>query len=137
VVTRDGDYTVPVAARSGAGIGADLFLSLHAADVPQGTYNAYYLGDAADVDRLNMAIRENAAAAVSGDLDLGGTDRLRRELLLGLVADLEAGRSFAEGLGSRLFTLADYRAGQVGSAPLQVLGGAAGRGVLLEFAPAD
>lgn len=136
VVTRDGDYTVPVAARSGAGIGADLFLSLHAADVPQGTYNAYYLGDASDVESLNMAIRENAAAAVS-DPDAGATDRLRRELLLGLVADLEAGRSFAEGLGSRLFTLADYRAGQVGSAPLQVLGGAAGRGVLLEFAPAD
>lgn len=137
VVTRDGDYTVPVAARSGAGIGADLFLSLHAADVPQGTYNAYYLGDASDVDSLNMAIRENAAATASESADPEATDRLRRELLLGLVPDLEAGRAFAEGLGSRLFTLADYRAGQVGSAPLQALGGAAGRGVLLEFAPAD
>ncbi|HEX7000401.1 MAG TPA: N-acetylmuramoyl-L-alanine amidase [Trueperaceae bacterium] len=137
VVTRDGDYTVPVSARSGAGIGADLFISLHAADVPPGTYNAYYLGDATDVDSLDMAIRENAAAATAGVGSDDQTDRLRRELLLGLVPDLEAGRSYAEALGSRLFTIGDYRAGQVAAAPLQVLGGAAGRGVLLEFAPSD
>lgn len=137
VMTRDGDYTVPVSARSGAGIGTDLFLSLHAAPIAPGTYNAYYLGDADDVDSLEMAIRENAATSTAGAPDSSGTDRLRRELLLRLVPDLDAGRAYAEGLGARLFTLGDFRAAQVASAPLQVLGGAAGRGVLMEFAPED
>ncbi|HEX7040862.1 MAG TPA: N-acetylmuramoyl-L-alanine amidase [Trueperaceae bacterium] len=132
VMTRDGDFSVPVGTRSAAGIGADLFVSLHAADLPPGTYNAYYLGEAGDVASLEMAIRSNAGAAAERE-----TDRLRRELLLGLVPDLEAGREFAEGIGATLFTLGDYRAGEVGPAPLQVLGGAAGRGVLLEFSPAD
>ncbi|HZW28687.1 MAG TPA: N-acetylmuramoyl-L-alanine amidase, partial [Trueperaceae bacterium] len=131
-LTRDGDFSVPVASRSSAGIGADLFVSLHAADLQEGTFNAYYLGEAADVDSLAMAIRRNAAGAGADE-----TDRLRRELLLGLVPDLAAGREYAEGIGARLFTLGDYRAGEVAAAPLQVLGGAAGRGVLLEFSPAD
>ncbi len=132
VLTRDGDFSVPVSTRSAAGIGADLFLSIHAADLPQGTFNAYYLGEAPDVASLDMAIRSNAGAAADRE-----TDRLRRELLLGLVPDLDAGRGFAEGLGATLFTVGDYRAGEVGPAPLQVLGGAAGRGVLVEFSPAD
>ena len=131
-LTRDGDFSVPVASRSSAGIGADLFVSLHAADLQDGTFNAYYLGEAADVDSLAMAIRRNAAGAAADEID-----RLRRELLLGLVPDLAAGREYAEGIGARLFTLGDYRAGEVAAAPLQVLGGAAGRGVLLEFSPAD
>lgn len=131
-LTRDGDYSVPLATRSAAGIGADLFLSLHAADLPAGTFNAYYLGEAADVASLEMAIRRNPAGAAAQE-----TDRLRRELLLGLVPDLGAGREYAEGIGAGLFTRGDYRSGEVAPAPLQVLGGAAGRGVLVEFAPAD
>ncbi len=132
VLTRDGDYAVPVATRSAAGIGADLFVSLHAASLPAGTYNAYYLGEADGVASLDMAIRENAQGAAAEE-----TDRLRRELLLGLVPDLAAGRELAEGLGARLFTLAGLRADGVSGAPLQVLGGAAGRGLLLELSPDD
>lgn len=131
-LTRDGDFSVPVATRSSAGIGADLFLSLHAAPLSPGTYNAYFLGEASDVASLETAIRQNASEAAADE-----TDRLRRELLLGLVPDLAAGREYADGLGARLFTLGDYRAGEVAAAPLQVLGGAAGRGVLFEFAPED
>src|SRR5690606_9804470 len=68
-LTRDGDYSVPLATRSAAGIGADLFLSLHAADLPAGTFNAYYLGEAADVASLEMAIRRNAAGAAAQETD--------------------------------------------------------------------
>lgn len=131
-LTRDGDFTVPIDTRSAAGIGADVYLSLHAADLPAGTFNAYYLGEAADVESLEMAIRRNAAGAAARE-----TDRLRRELLLGLIPDLDVGRQSAEGIAAGLFTLGDYRAGEVAPAPLQVLGGAAGRGVLVEFSPAD
>lgn len=131
-LTRDGDFTVPIDTRSAAGIGADVYLSLHAADLPAGMFNAYYLGEAADVESLEMAIRRNAAGAAARE-----TDRLRRELLLGLIPDLDVGRQSAEGIAAGLFTLGDYRAGEVAPAPLQVLGGAAGRGVLVEFSPAD
>jgi len=40
-------------------------------------------------------------------------------------------------LSGRLFALGAYRGAVVAGAPLQVLGGAAGRGVLLEFAAED
>ncbi|MFA5550741.1 MAG: N-acetylmuramoyl-L-alanine amidase [Trueperaceae bacterium] len=132
-LTRDSDYEVPVDQRARAGIGADLFVSLHVADLPLGVFRAYYLGDAANVESLEMAVRENAAT----ELRNAATDELRRRLLLGLVTDLDVGRRAAEGLAGRLFSIAGYRADLVAGAPLQVLGGAAGRGVLLEFTAAD
>ncbi len=132
-LTRDSDYDVQVDQRARAGIGADLFLSLHVADLPLGVFRAYYLGDAANVESLDMAVRENAAA----ELRDAGTDELRRRLLLGLVTDLDVGRRAAEGLAVRLFSIAGYRADLITGAPLQVLGGAAGRGMLLEFTAAD
>src|SRR5690606_1987694 len=132
-LTRDSGHALGVDERSRAGVGADLFLSLHAADLPLGEYRAYYLGDAANVQSLEMAVRENAGAA----LRQPGTDELRRRLLLGLVPDLDVGRRTAEGLAARLSAIAGYRAGVVAGAPLQVLGGAAGRGLLLEFSAAD
>lgn len=131
-LTRDSDFALGVEDRSSAGIGADLFVSLHVADLPSGDFNAYYLADAGNVESLEMAIRNNAAEAATT-----ATDRLRRELLLGLVPDLERGRVLVDGLGGRLFTLGAYRANTVAGAPLQVLGGAAGRGIMLEFAAAD
>lgn len=131
--TRDSDFDEGVDERSRAGIGADLFLSLHVADLPLGEFRAYYLGDAANVNSLEMALRENAGTALREN----PTDELRRQLLLGLVTDLDVGRRAAEGLAGRLFAIAGYRAESVGGAPLQVLGGAAGRGVLLEFSAAD
>ena len=131
-LTRDTDFAVSMDRRSSAGVGADLFVSLHMADVPAGEFNAYYLADATDVTSLQMAIRNNAADAAAGE-----TDRLRRELLLGLVPDLGVGRTLAEGISGRLFALGAYRAAIVAGAPLQVHGRAAGSGVLLEFAAAD
>ncbi len=131
-LTRDTDHDLDVARRSSAGIGADLMLSVHAANLPVGEFNLYYLGDAADVATLDMAIRQNASAAAAIE-----TDRLRRELLLGLVPDLARGRELAEGLGSRLFALGTYRSNVLAPAPLQAIGGAAGRGLLIELAPAD
>lgn len=131
-LTRDSDYSLDVQGRSNAGIGADLFIAVHAADLPSGDFNAYYLDDAADVASLEMAIRNNAEEAAATT-----TDRLRRELLLGLVPELEQGQLLVDGLGGRLFTLLAYRANVVAGAPLQVLGGAAGRGILLEFSAAD
>jgi len=132
-LTRDSDFDVQVDQRARAGIGADLFVSLHVADLPLGMFRAYYLGDAANVESLEMAVRENAAA----ELRDAGTDELRRRLLLGLVTDLDVGRRAAEGLAGRLFSIAGYRTDLITGAPLQVLGGAGGRGMLLEFAAAD
>src|SRR5690606_21086100 len=131
-LTRDSDFSLDVERRSAAGIGADLFVSVHAADLPSGDFNAYYLDDADDVASLEMAIRNNAAQAAATT-----TDRLRRELLLGLVPDLDRGRLLVDGLSGRLFTLGSFRANVVAGAPLQVLGGAAGRGIMLEFAASD
>lgn len=132
-LTRDSDMEVTVEQRARLGIGTDLFVSLHAADLALGEFRVYYLGDASNVTSLDMAIRENAAA----ELRSPAVDELRRRILLGLVTDLDVGRRAAEGLAGRLFTVAGYRADAVAGAPLQVLGGAAGRGVLLEFSAPD
>lgn len=134
-LTRDGATDVGVDRRSRAGIGADLFVSLHAADLPLGLFRVYYLGDAGNVAGLEMAVRVNAATELRGAS--AATDELRRQLLLGLVPNLDVGRRAAEGLAGRLFSIAGYRADSVTGAPLQVLGGAAGRGLLLEFSAAD
>ncbi len=132
-LTRTLDAPVEQAERERLGVGADLFLSFHVAPVELGEFRAYYLGAAANVTSLDMAVRENAAAALRDDT----TDALRRELLLGLVPDLDVGRRISEALAGRLFAVGGYRAEVLTSAPLQVLGGAAGRGVLLEFSAAD
>ena len=132
-LTRRSDSPVAVPERSRTGASADLFLSLHAAELAVGEYRAYYLGDASNVTSLELAVRENAAQAVRN----GETDALRRQLLLGLVPDLDVGRRVAEALAGRLFAIGGYRAEGLTSAPIQVLGGAAGRGVLFEFSPAD
>lgn len=138
--TRTTDYDLPIDERVAAGVGADLFVSLHVAELPVGSFRVYYLDDAGDVRSLDMAIRENAAAALrseaSADAD-DATAAMRRRLLLGLVTDLDVGRRMAEALAGRLFEQSGYRADQVTGAPLQVLGGAAGRGLLVEFAAAD
>jgi N-acetylmuramoyl-L-alanine amidase len=132
-LTRTGDYTVDAATRSRDGVGADLFVSIHGAVLPAGQFHAYYLSDAPNVDELNAAIRTNAQSAVQSQ----DVSALRRKILLGLVPQLDVGRSFAEGLGSQLFQNGGYRSSDTSGAPLYVLGGAAGRGILLEFSPQD
>ncbi len=132
-LTRHTDAPVDVPERSRAGVSADLFISVHAAGLSLGEFRVYYLGDANNVTSLEMAVRENAAQAARE----GGTDALRRKILLGLVPDLDVGRRVAEAISERLFAVGGYRAETITNAPLQVLGGAAGRGVLFEFAAAD
>lgn len=132
-LTRDSDTDVPADRRSADGIGADLFLSIHGAALPPGQYHAYYLADADGIDSLQMAIRANAQDAAQRQT----TDSLRRRILLDLVPDLDVGRRFVDGLGAQLFQAAGFRSSDTAGVPLYVLGGAAGRGVLMEFSPED
>ncbi len=130
-VTR-GDADLPLELRRQAGIGSSLFLSIHAGSLQSGQYNLYYLGDLSASTGLTLALRENAASAVAE-----ATDALRRRLLLNLVPDLGLGQSYARALSSQLSQQAGLRAEAVAPAPLAVLEGAAGRGLLLELSPGD
>ena len=132
-LTRDSDRDVPLETRSQDGVGADLFVSVHAAALPAGQFHAYFLADADSVASLDMAIRQNAESAAQR----AETDSLRRRILLDLVPDLEAGRGFADAISAELFQAGGYRSSDTAGAPLYVLGGAAGRGVMLEFSPQD
>ena len=131
-LTRETDVAVPLETRSSLGIGADLFLSLHAATLPQGQYAIYFLDDAASSGALDSAIRKNAAAVLEQT-----ESSLRRQILLGLIPDLPSGRRYARLLHERLFETAGYRASEPTGLPLFVLSGAAGRGLLLEFGLED
>ena len=132
-LTRRGSEPATVAARSAAGVGADLFVSVHAADLPAGQFRVYFLGEAETEIGLEFAIRENAAREVAETT----TDEVRRQILLDLVPDLGTGRRYALALENELFQIGGYRAADRVAAPLAVLTGAAGRGVMLEFAPED
>lgn len=119
--------------RAAAGAKADLFAAVHAADLQPGDVRIWILGDPPDDGAMAAAIRRNAATALAAGVE----DEVRREILLGLVPDLEVGRRYGRSLATSLFQLGGYRAGGVREAPLAVLSGAAGRGILLEFAPSD
>jgi N-acetylmuramoyl-L-alanine amidase len=133
-VVRTRPSAVPVALddRAAAGAGADAFVSIHAAPLPVGQARAYVLDDAGAASTLEMAVRRNAEVALQSPQ----TDALRRALLVRLVPDLEAGRRIAEavrrGLGDVGIVL-----GAPEGAPLAVLAGAGGRGVLLELSAED
>ena len=133
-VVRTRPSAVPVALddRAAAGAGADAFVSIHAAPLPVGQARAYVLDDAGAASTLEMAVRRNAEVALQSPQ----TDALRRALLVRLVPDFEAGRRIAEavrrGLGDVGIVL-----GAPEGAPLAVLAGAGGRGVLLELSAED
>ena len=97
-----------------------------------GSYALYYLGDAAVLADLDYAVRRNAAAGLADT-----TDAVRREILLGLLNDLALGRRYAESLQRELLLIGGYTGSGASAAPLAVLTGAAGRGLLLEFSPED
>ena len=132
-LTRQGPGAVTAERRLAVAAGAELFVALRVADLPAGEVRIWVLGDAGDEDALEMAVRRNAAAA----LEAGAVDDLRRELLLGLVPDLEVGRRAGRAIASALFQLGGYRAGGVEEAPLTDLEPAAGRGVLIELGRSD
>ena len=132
-LTRHDEGDVPLAARSQQGIGSSLYLSLHAAALPSGQYNLYYLGDVQEGASLELALRENARAALAE----GSTGALRRQLLLKLVPDAAQGERYARALSGELSRRAGLRAASQLPVPLAVLEGAAGRGLLLELSPED
>lgn len=130
-LSRSGDYSLPLASRSGSGVGADLFISLHIHPNPDGSLRVYYLDEADGAASLDLAVRQNAEAELEE-----ATDALRRRLLLNLVPDVEIGRRYAHGLHGELYSAASVRVAEPRPAPLAVLAGAAGRGLLLEL-PAE
>ena len=129
-LTRQADLDLPLDTRSGNGVGADLFLSLHVHPTPDGVISLYYLEEADGAAGLDMAVRQNAQEELRGN-----TDELRRRLLLNLVPDVDVGRRYAEGLRGQVFR-GGYRVAEPEPAPLAVLAGAAGRGLLVEL-PAE
>ncbi|MDR9391440.1 MAG: stalk domain-containing protein [Trueperaceae bacterium] len=138
-LVRTGAAEAPPAEVLRAAATSDVYLRLHAADVPAGEVRLWALGEVTDAAAVELAIRRNAARALedAGDDDgdaAGRTDALRREILLGLVPDVELGQDAAERLADALFDAGGYRAGDVQRAPLASLAPAAGRGVLVEVA---
>ncbi len=132
-LTHDGPAPVTAERRLAVAAGAELFVTLAPADLPAGEVRIWVLGEAGEAAALELAVRRNAAAALAA----GEVDALRRELLLGLVPDLEVGRRAGRAIASALFQLGGYRAGEVGEAPLTGLAPAAGRGVLIEIGRGD
>ena len=117
-LTREADTAPSLERRAAAGVGADLFVSLHAAPLEGGRFNLYFLDEesAADVSSLRRA-------EPAGDANPGFTP------------DLTAGERYARAVRE---ALAGTLAPQVlEGAPMYVLGGAAGRGVMLELSPQD
>lgn len=127
-LSRVEDHDLPLSIRSGSGVGADLFLSLHVHPAPDEVISVYYLEEAGGAAGLDMAVRRNAEDQLQGD-----TDELRRRLLLNLVPDLDVGRRYAEGLRGEVFTRGSFRVAVPQPAPLAILAGAAGRGLLIEL----
>jgi N-acetylmuramoyl-L-alanine amidase len=130
--TRSGPAPVPLAERASAGVGADGFVSVHLGDLPRGRVRIYVLDDARGLDTLDRAVRWNAEEAASRP----GTDGVRRAVLLRLLPNLDVGRSWAEALAGRL-AAAGWSVDAPTGAPLAVLTGAAGRGLLIEMSAED
>ncbi len=132
-LTRPGPALPAVAERAASGTGARFFLTLQQADLAPGTLRIYHLGDAADLDALEDAVRFNAEAV----LRRPETDGVRRQVLLDLVIDLGLGARYAAALASEMRQAGGYQVDGPRAAPVAVLTGAAGRGVLLEVSAAD
>ncbi|MCY4353652.1 MAG: N-acetylmuramoyl-L-alanine amidase [Truepera sp.] len=132
-LTRTGDTDLDLTTRSSRGIGADLFVSIHAAEIPRGQYNIYFLEETDAFKRPIPAIQENVDRVTPG-LDPGS---VRHRILLGLTSNLELGRRYAQALADTLFQSSGYRASPPRAAPLIILAGAGGKGLLLEFNPED
>lgn len=131
-LTRGAAALTSTGERSALGAGARLFLSVQVADLAPGSARIYYLGDAADLASLEDAVRVNAEALVQRP----ETDAVRRALLSDLVSDLAIGERYAAALATALRT-GGFQVSTPRAAPVALLTGAAGRGVLLEASAAD
>ncbi len=118
VRTRPGDATP-------RGFGTPLLLALRAAPVDEGRFNVFYLPEDAALPTLAAPVRV-AAAGVTGDAG----DRLEH-----LSPDFAVGERFARRLAASLRERTTLTPAAVLAAPLLELGGAAGRGALLELSP--
>jgi N-acetylmuramoyl-L-alanine amidase len=132
-LTRVGPLVPAAGDRAAQGTGARLFLTLQVADLPRGSLRVFHLGDAAELSALEDAVRINAEAV----LERPETDGVRRRILLDLVVDLDRGARYAEALSSALRDAGGFDVAGPRAAPVAVLTGAAGRGVLLEVGAAD
>jgi N-acetylmuramoyl-L-alanine amidase len=132
-LTRRADDGLAVRDRAAMGTGADLFVSLHAGQLPRGQLRVHYLGEAASLPTLEDAIRFNAETS----LRRPETDGIRRQVLLDLVVDLGVGRRYAEALAAELLQAGGYLVDGPRGAPLAVLTGAGGRGLLIEVGVDD
>lgn len=130
--TRPGPAPVPLTERSALGVGADGFVSIHLGDLARGRARIYLLDDAGSSESLDRAVRWNAETALARP----DTDGVRRAVLLRLMPDLDVGRAWAQALAGRL-TAAGWSVDTPTGAPLAVLAGAAGRGLLLELSSDD
>ena len=107
------------------GFGTPLLLALRAAPVDEGRFNVFYLPEDAGVPTLAAPVRV-AASGVTGDAG----DRLEH-----LSPDFGVGERFARRLATSLAERTALTPAAILAAPLLELGGAAGRGVLLELSP--
>jgi N-acetylmuramoyl-L-alanine amidase len=132
-LTRRADTGLTVRDRAALGTASDLFVSLHAGPLARGQLRVYHLGEAAQLPVLEDAIRFNAETS----LRRPETDGVRRQVLLDLVVDLELGRRYATALAAELLQAGGYLVDGPRAAPLAVLTGAGGRGLLLEVGADD
>lgn len=131
-LTRAADSNVPLAERSNMAVGVPLFISLHVSDLPARTFNIYYLGEASRGSSLSLALQQNAESALRSS----STDAIRRQVLLSLIPDLSKGEGYARQFTNYL-AARGLRFQTVDAAPLYVLAGAGGHGVLLELSQED
>jgi N-acetylmuramoyl-L-alanine amidase len=131
-LTREDGVSLPARERANAGLGQDMLLSLHAADLVPGSVNVFYLGDAETIQGLDYALFENAEQVQRLD-----TDAVRRQVLLNLIPDVTLGERYARSLSRVLAQNYGVRTNALEPVPLTVLAGAAGRGVLLEASAND
>ena len=133
--TRTGGVDAPLGARMAAGVGAPLFVSVGDAPLETGQFNLYYLADDVTDSGAGLdAVIRQSAAEVSRSNPREPTAPQRT--LQRLVPDLSQGERYADALSERL-RAEGWRAARTESAPLYLLSGAAGRGLMLELSPAD
>ena len=109
------------------GFATPFLLTLRQAPLPAGRFNVYYLPPSAPA--LGAPVRH---AGVEPTLSAEARAQLAR-----LTPDVALGERLARGLATGLGSRTSLTLGALLAAPLEVLSGAAGRGVMLELSPED